>query len=50
MTGAKQIPDGEDAIDATGYYKTSDVGWIVGAEVNLSMNLSIAVSYPIFSR
>ena len=45
MTGAKQIPDGEDAIDATGYYKNSDFGVLVGAELNLYRKLSIAIKF-----
>ena len=45
MTGAKQIPDGEDAIDASGYYKSTDFGVVVGAELNLPMKLSIALRY-----
>ncbi len=45
MTCAKQIPDGEEAIDASGYYKSTDFGVVVGAELNLSMKLSIGIRY-----
>ena len=31
--------------DATGYYKKTDIGLVVGAEVNLSLKLNIAVRF-----
>jgi len=45
LAGAKQIPDGEDSYDASSYYKKTDIGLVVGAEVNLSLKLNIAVRY-----
>jgi hypothetical protein len=42
---ARQIPDDMDPYDASDYYKTTDIGLLVGAEVNLSMKLNIAVRF-----
>ena len=45
MTGAKQVPDDMDSYDASSWYKKTDIGVVVGAEVNLSLKLNIAVRF-----
>lgn len=45
LTCAKQIPDDMDSYDASSYYGNTDIGLVVGAEVNLSMKLNIAVRF-----
>jgi len=45
LTGARQIPDDGEAMDASEYYKGTDFGLVVGAELNLPIKLSIAIRY-----
>ena len=42
---AKQIPDDMDPYDAMDYYTKTDVGVLVGVEVNLPMKLNIALRF-----
>ena len=45
MTGATQFPDDDVSYDASDYYKKTDIGLLVGAEVNLSLGINIAVRF-----
>jgi len=45
LTRAMRIPDDEAAHNITEYYDEVDVGLLVGAELNLSIKLNIALRY-----
>lgn len=45
MIGANSIPDSGDKFDASSYYKSTDIGIVVGAEVSLPLRFSVIVRY-----
>jgi hypothetical protein len=42
---ATQIQDGGDKVDIDDYYKSTDIGMVLGAEANLPLNLNVTLRY-----